>query len=234
MADKEMAKKSGEKKVVENPTPKIYAAIVGVMKDVGAVGKTDKNTQQNFMYRGIDAVMNALQPAMIKNKLFVVPTVLTEERTERTTTKGGVLFYTRLRIRYTFYAEDGSNIATEVIGEAMDSGDKATNKAMSIAYKYACFQVFCIPTEEMKDPDGECHEVAPKQEPQQEPQQTLYVDEIKLKVLRDKMAQKGVTESKILERYKKERMEDLTVTNFTKALEILDKMPDVQEVDLGL
>ena len=37
----------------------------------------------------------------------------------------------------------------------MDSGDKASNKAMSAAFKYACFQTFCIPTEEMQDPDAE-------------------------------------------------------------------------------
>lgn len=209
-------------------TPKIYAAIVGVMQDVGAVGKNDKNTQQNFMYRGIDAVMNALQPAMIKNKLFVVPTVLSEERTERTTTKGGVLFYTRLRVKYEFFAEDGSSVAAEVIGEAMDSGDKATNKAMSIAYKYACFQVFCIPTEEMKDPDAECHEVAPDQP------QVIYVDEVKIKVLKDKMEKKGVKDNQILDRYNAGSFEELTVIDFMKACSGLDKMPDVEKEQVNI
>ena len=68
-------------------------------------------------------------------------------------------------MRYTFYAKDGSSVQCVVVGEGMDSGDKATNKAMSIAFKYACFQVFCIPTEEMKDPDAEVHTVAPREEP---------------------------------------------------------------------
>lgn len=215
---------------VEFITPKIYAAIAGVMADVGAVGKNTKNTQQNFMYRGIDAVMNALQPALIKNKVFVVPTVLSEEREERSTTKGGVLFYTRLRIKYTFYAEDGSYITAEVIGEAMDSGDKATNKAMSIAYKYACFQVFCIPTEEMQDPDAECHDVAPQEPPVE------YVDAVKIKVLKDRMAQKGVKDEQILERYKVNSLEELTVLDFMKACSGLEKMPDVEaeQIDLGL
>lgn len=45
----------------------------------------------------------------------------------------------------------------------MDSGDKSSNKAMSVAFKYACFQALCIPTEEMKDPDGETPEqIKPK------------------------------------------------------------------------
>lgn len=212
------------------PKQKIYEAIVGVMKDVGVVEKNSKNGQQGFMYRGIDAVMNALQPAMIKNKLFVVPEVLKEERTERQTQKGGVLFYTRLTMKYTFLAEDGSSVSAVVIGEAMDSGDKATNKAMSIAYKYACFQVFCIPTEEMHDPDAECHDVAPEQAPEQ-----IFVDDTKIKVLKEHMEKKGVTEKQILDRYKVGSLEELTVLDFMKACSGLEKMPDKEEqVDLGL
>ena len=41
----------------------------------------------------------------------------------------------------------------------MDSGDKATNKAMSAAYKYAALQTFCIPTEGDNDADATTHEV---------------------------------------------------------------------------
>lgn len=131
------------------------------MEEVGSVTKSKKNTSgQPFMYRGVDDVMNALNPAMVKNKLFIVPEVLEQLREDRTTKNGGNLIYSICKIRYTFYAEDGSNIPAVVIGEAFDSGDKATNKAMSIAFKYACFQVFCIPTEEMKDPDSESHELA--------------------------------------------------------------------------
>lgn len=141
----------------------IYETIAAVMSEIGAVGKTSKNAQQGFMFRGIDAVMNAINPALIKFKLFIVPEVLEQTREERTTSKGGVLIYSICKMKYTFYAEDGSNISAVVIGEGMDSGDKATNKAMSIAFKYACFQTFCIPTEEMVDPDSECHEVSNKE-----------------------------------------------------------------------
>lgn len=144
----------------------ICKAIIATMGDIGAIGKNTKNTQQGFMFRGIDAVMNALQPAMLKNNIFVVPEVLEQTREERQTSKGGTLIYSILKVKFTFFADDGSNISAVVIGEGMDSGDKASNKAMSIAFKYACFQVFCIPTEEMRDPDAECHEVKPKTKPQ--------------------------------------------------------------------
>ena len=140
----------------------IYEAINNVMDEIGVVGK-GKKSQQGYMYRGIDAVMNALSPALIKHKVFVVPEVLEQTREERQTSKGGLLIYSICKVKYTFYdATDGSHVEAVVIGEGMDSGDKATNKAMSIAFKYACFQVFCIPTEEMVDPDAECHDVAPK------------------------------------------------------------------------
>ena len=147
----------------------IYQAIIGVMADIGAIGKDKKNAQQGFKYRGVDDVMNALQPVMVQHGLFVVPEIIDQKREERQTNRGGNLIYSVCTVRYTFYAKDGSSVQCVVVGEGMDSGDKATNKAMSIAFKYACFQVFCIPTEEMKDPDAEVHEVTPKSKHTEDP-----------------------------------------------------------------
>ncbi len=141
---------------------KIYEAISNVMAEIGAIGKEKKNLQQGFMYRGVDDVMNALQPALIKYKVFITPTVGIKTQEERTTAKGGVIFYVTMDVTYKFYTTDGSFIECAVFGEAMDSGDKAVNKAMSIAFKYACFQVFCIPTEEMIDPDADVYDPASK------------------------------------------------------------------------
>lgn len=134
---------------------KIYPALCATMKDIGAIGKNGRNQKQGYSFRGIDAVYNALQPALIKNKVFVVPEVLDQTREERNTQNGGNLIYSILKVKFTFYAEDGSSVSAVVVGEGMDSGDKASNKAMSVAFKYACFEVLCIPTEEMKDPDSE-------------------------------------------------------------------------------
>ena len=125
------------------------------MAEINAIGKDRKNQQQGFAYRGIDDVMNELHAALTKNKVFVVPEVLNEERSTGKTRSCGDLFYTRLKIRFTFYTDDGSSVSAVVIGEAMDSGDKASNKALSIGLKYAMLQVFCIPTEDEKDPDAQ-------------------------------------------------------------------------------
>lgn len=133
----------------------IFETINAVMEEIGAVGKNSRNEKQKYMYRGVDDVMNALNPAFIKHKLFMVPEVVSQTREERQTANDKNLIYSVLSVKYTFYAEDGSSIYTIVPGEGMDSGDKASNKAMSSAFKYACFQTFCIPTEEMKDPDAE-------------------------------------------------------------------------------
>ena len=136
----------------------IYESITKIMEDIPAIGKDQTNKTQGFKYRGIDDVMNVLQPLLSKNKVFIVPQILEQNREERTTNKGGNLIYSICKIKYIFYAEDGTSIEAVTVGEGMDSGDKATNKAMAIAMKYALFQVFCIPTEEMKDPDGETPE----------------------------------------------------------------------------
>lgn len=135
-------------------TPLIYKKIIEVMADINAIGKDRRNQQQGFQFRGIDDVMNELHSSLAKCGVFVLPTVLEENRTTGKTSRGGDMFYTRLKINFGFYAEDGSHVDAVVIGEAMDTGDKASNKALSIGLKYAMLQVFCIPTEDEKDPDA--------------------------------------------------------------------------------
>lgn len=145
-----------------NDNPMIYTLIGKTMAEIGAIGKDSTNEQQRYKFRGIDAVYNALNPVMAKYGLFITPEILEQRREERTNRNGTALIYSIITVRYTVYAPDGSYIQTTVIGEGMDSGDKATNKAMSIAMKYAMFQLFMIPTEDLKDPDSETHEVLPK------------------------------------------------------------------------
>lgn len=139
---------------MENTTPLIYKKIIEVMADINAIGKDRRNQQQGFQFRGIDDVMNELHGSLAKCGVFVLPNVLAETRTTGKTARGGDMFYTRLKINFGFYAEDGSHVDAVVIGEAMDTGDKASNKALSIGLKYAMLQVFCIPTEDEKDPDA--------------------------------------------------------------------------------
>ncbi|ELY2519532.1 ERF family protein [Cronobacter sakazakii] len=141
----------------------VYQAISAVAKEMAATGisKDRTNTQQNFKFRGIDQVYNALAPALVNHGLLILPRITDRTVTERTTPKGTVLFYVVVKAEFDFVStKDGSVHTVVTYGEAMDSGDKATNKAMSIAYKYAAFQAFCIPTEETAiDADAEVHHI---------------------------------------------------------------------------
>ena len=134
----------------------ITKSLCAITAEVGSIGKTKKNEQQGFKFRGVDDLMNTLHPLFAKYGIIVVPEVLESTREERITAKGAALVSAILKIRYHFTAIDGSEICATVIGEGMDTADKASNKAMAVAYKYACFQVFCIPTEEVAaaDPDN--------------------------------------------------------------------------------
>lgn len=135
-------------------TNKIYGAIASIMRETKAITKSSKNQQQGFMFRGIDAVMNELHDLFANNGVFILPEVLDYNVAEKVTGKGTILYYTRAKIKFHFVADDASEVCTINVGEAMDSGDKGMNKAMSIALKYALMQMLLIPTEEQKDPDA--------------------------------------------------------------------------------
>lgn len=152
----------------ETKVGEIYQLIPQIMQKIGVIGKGRRNDQQNYAFRGIDDMYNAIQPVLCELRVFVVPTVITESREERQTRNGGTLIYTTLKMAFRFFAPDGSYIEATTVGEAMDSGDKSSNKAQSAAMKYAFLQVFCIPTEGDNDTDNNSPDPAGRK-PQQKP-----------------------------------------------------------------
>lgn len=138
-------------------TGQIYSLIPKIMGEVGAIAKNKRNQAQGYQFRGIDDVYLAFQGPLAKYGVFYVPQVLERTVCERETKNGSTLFYTILKMAFTFFAADGSSFQAVTVGEAMDSGDKSTNKAMSAALKYALLQTFCIPTEEPKDSENDTH-----------------------------------------------------------------------------
>lgn len=147
----------------------VYAAIAAVQGELATVGiaKNRKNSQgSGYMFRGIDDVYGALSPLLAKHSLVIVPRITSREVVERASRSGGALFYVTVHAEFDFIsALDGSIHVAATYGEAMDSGDKATNKAMSAAYKYAAFMTFAIPTEGDNDADAATHDVAPAAKP---------------------------------------------------------------------
>lgn len=152
----------------------VYKAIAAVQGDLAKVGisKDGVNEAQKYKFRGIDQVYAALSPLLAKHGLCVIPRMVEREMHERTTIKvwngekkESVLFYVTVKAEFDFVAvEDGSTHTASTYGEAMDSGDKATNKAMSAAYKYAAFMTFAIPTEGDNDADATGHDVEPNRQ----------------------------------------------------------------------
>ena len=141
----------------------VYKAINRVQAALAKEGitKSRHNQQQNYQFRGIDDVYNVVSPLLADNQLCILPRIIKRECVERLSANKNPLFYVTVEAEFDFVsAEDGSIHTCRTFGEAMDSGDKATNKAMSAAYKYACFQAFAIPTEGDNDADATTHKLA--------------------------------------------------------------------------
>lgn len=138
---------------------KKIAKVVSILEKTG-IEKGRKNQQQGYTFRGIDDIYNVLSGALVDCDLVILPRILKRDCQERTTAKGGIIFYTFVEAEFDIVsAEDGTSHTVRTFGEAMDSADKSTNKAMSAAYKYMALMTFCIPTEADNDTENHTHEV---------------------------------------------------------------------------
>jgi hypothetical protein len=144
----------------------VVNSLTAVMRDVGAVGKRERNSQGNFNYRGIDAVTNAVHPALVAHGVVVVPKLLSYDYgTVIVGHKRTEMAHARLTVEFTFYGPEGDSVTAVTAGEAFDSGDKATAKAHSVALRTALLQTLCLPTDE-PDPDANSYERAPQKSEQ--------------------------------------------------------------------
>lgn len=136
---------------------RIFSLIPKISGDLGAIGKEGKNEVQKYKFRGIDQMYNAIQPLLVKNGVFCVPQVIHSDikTLQGTNAKGEpkVSFHAVLTINHKFYADDGSFVEVITVGEGLDTSDKASNKAMSAAMKYAFIELFSIPTDDVADSD---------------------------------------------------------------------------------
>lgn len=135
----------------------VIQALNAVMNDVQSIAKRDRNSEQNFNFRGIDAVINTVGPALRQHGVIVVPQVEDFTAESYTTKRGTAMRNVTVKVRWVFHGPDGDSIEAVTFGEAADSGDKALSKAQSVAYRIALLQALCIPTDE-PDPDASSHE----------------------------------------------------------------------------
>lgn len=201
----------------------VYKAIAAIQEELSRVGisKDGVNEQQKYKFRGIDQVYAALSPLLAKHGLCVLPRMVDCTRSERVSIKPGynggapkesVLFFVTVTAEFDFVAvEDGSMHTVRTYGEAMDSGDKATNKAMSAAYKYAAFMAFAIPTEGDNDADATTHDVV-RGMPDEEYNRLIA-----------KMKTAGVVAAKLHETFGVSDLRHLTQDQYAAAMKRLDK-----------
>lgn len=147
----------------------IYVLMGKVLEELPAIGKNRRNEQQNFMFRGIDDALNALNPVLANHGVFFVPEVVERIDDNRVTAKGGTMYVVHLHVRYRFFGPAGDFVEATAWGEGTDSGDKATSKAMTAAMKSVLFQSFAISVEEQYDPDASTPEPSsPQRRPVQQ------------------------------------------------------------------
>lgn len=135
-------------------TRTIHERMLAILDELPAIGKDQRNTQQKFMYRGHDDVMAALNPLLGKHGVYLVPRVVSRKTAERTTRSNTILYEVDLHVEFTFYGAAGDKIVASTWGEGTDSGDKSTNKAMTMAFKNVLAIAFAISTHELSDADA--------------------------------------------------------------------------------
>jgi hypothetical protein len=151
----------------------VYERVLAIIGELPAIGKTQRNTQQNFMFRGHDDVMNALNPLLAKHGVFIVPDVMERITAERQTSGGKTMYEVNLHVKFRFFGAGGDVFIASGWGEGTDMGDKATSKAMTMAFKYVIAEVFALATAEVSDADAGSPEettrgTSPPRQPRQE------------------------------------------------------------------
>lgn len=154
---------AGEAETERDQPENIHDAIVSVYAKIGYVPKRGRIDAGSIRYNfaGEADFIAAIRPEMILAGIYQAPesmVILSNDRleTRRVGTNGqefiSYQFRVVVQVGYRFtHAASGTSILVPAFGEGMDSGDKAFNKAMTGANKYALRQTFMIETGD--DPD---------------------------------------------------------------------------------
>lgn len=202
---------------------KIHEALAKVMADVGAVKKSDQNTQSGYNFRGIDAVTKAVYPALCEHGVIVLPKVLDYQYGTVTVGRNRTeMSHVRLTVEFTWYGPEGDQLSSVAAGEAFDSGDKATAKAHSVAFRTALLQTLCLPTDE-PDPDSKTYERS------EDPDPALHeANEARGEML-EVLKQYGWTPDKLISRFKSDYDADLLAADAVTVKAFADALRDESE-----
>lgn len=207
---------------------KIHESINEIMNELKAVKKNGKG--KDYSYRGLDDIMNALKPLLVKNKVIIVPSVISKDREIKVTNKGTEMYVTVVEVEYTLIADDDSFLKVKSYGEAMDCGDKSMTKALSNAFKSALIETFCIPTQDVND--YYCGEDAlgcytSQAEPYHE--LPLYISTDQKLELCKVLEKKGFTAEYICEQFHINSLEDMNLKCYEVCMKKLSLSPDKEK-----
>jgi hypothetical protein len=144
----------------------IYKAMLAVLSDLAPIAKESVNQHFRYNFRGIDAVYREVNPLFKKHGIFCTSKILSHNIAVDGKTATATVI-----VEYAFHAEDGSSVSTQVLAMGADTGDKAANKALSAAHKYALLQAFVVPCEGLDEQDGEGFEYGKQAKKSQAPTQ---------------------------------------------------------------
>lgn len=131
-----------------------WIALMGEVEKVAKLGHYQDN-YASYDFRGIDDVVNAVGPAQRQHGVIITPHLVSVDYAEFERKNGGKARSCAVRVRYVARGPAGDEfVIAEVPGESLDSGDKGTAKAMSVAWRIALLQALSIPTGDA-DPDTE-------------------------------------------------------------------------------
>jgi hypothetical protein len=201
----------------------VVAAVSAVMGDVQSVAKDGRNASQGFNFRGIDAVVNAVGPALRKHGVVVTPRVLAYTASSYSTSNNKVMHSVTAEVEFTFHGPAGDTLVCSALGEAADSGDKATSKAHSVAFRTALLQALCIPTDE-PDPDESSHERTAPVVQKMTPNQALTIDE-QTKSLTDE------AKAELNRWYKAMALPKVADLTYDQAGKVLEKLSTIGDFD---
>jgi hypothetical protein len=138
--------------------PMIHTLMSRILADVGPVMKDQVNTAQKYNFRGVDQVVNAVNAAFKKHRVYITSKVVEGRFQDTVTTANKPTREVTGRICFTFHAPDGSASESEVMTEALDQSDKGGPKAMSVALRICLLQALLLPTTDpTTDDDGHYH-----------------------------------------------------------------------------
>lgn len=134
----------------------VHIAWLRVRREIRAIGKGEKyeegRTRYNF--RGTDTVVQYFGPITLKHGVNVLPVKTETSYSTKNTKSGGTMRECSVTVTWHIMGPTGDVLTLQTAGEALDTSDKSTTKAQTVALRNLLLNGGLIPTGE-RDPDAD-------------------------------------------------------------------------------